>query len=72
MLDEEQFARLAEQSKVEGRSVGSMIREAIDLVWPSQGADRQRAADIILAASAMPVPDALSEELDAVRADRFR
>jgi len=33
LLDEEQYARLSQRSKAEGRSVGALIREAVDHMW---------------------------------------
>jgi len=74
LLEEEQFARLTDQAERQGRSVGSMIREAIDTVWLVDREDRQRAADVILAAPAMPVvdPDDFVNELDHLRAGRFQ
>lgn len=73
LLDEEQYARLAQRSEVEGRSIGALVREAIDLAWTQDDARRREAAAVILSAPPMPVPDAdqLRRELDELRAGRF-
>lgn len=73
LLEEEQYARLARRAKAEGRSVGSLIREAVEHMWT--GTDDRKAAllDAILADGAMPVPDPedLARELDDLRGSRF-
>lgn len=73
LLEEEQYARLARRAKSEGRSVGSLIREAVDFMWT--GVDERKAAllDAILADGTMPVPDPqeLARELDELRGSRF-
>lgn len=73
LLDEDQFARLATQAKAENRSVGSLIREAVDLVWTGPDAQKVALLDAILAEDPMPVldPAELSQELDAIRGERF-
>lgn len=73
LLEPEQYDRLAERSRAEGRSMGSLIREAIDLAWVAPEAQRQAAAKLILGAEPMevPSPDALRRELDEARAGRF-
>jgi plasmid stability protein len=73
LLDEEQYARLTQRAKAEGRSVGALIREAVDHMWT--GTDVRKAAllDAILADGPMPVPDPkdLALELDELRGSRF-
>lgn len=73
LLEPEQYARLLERSQAEGRSIGALIREAIDHAWVAPGVERRLAADVILGAEPMevPEPDALRRELDDVRAGRF-
>lgn len=73
LLDEAQFERLAHRSSVEGRSIGALVREAIDASWVEVDVRRRRAGDSILNAEPMPVPDPedLRCELDEVRAGRF-
>lgn len=70
LLDDAQYQRLAERASVEHRSVGSLIREAIDLAWTAPDVQRQNAADAILDAEPMDVDD-LRRELDEVRGGRF-
>lgn len=73
LLDEEQYQRLAHRASGEGRSVGSLVREAIDLAWTQPDAQRRIAADRILAAPPLPVsdPGELKAELDVIRSGRF-
>ena len=70
LLEEEQYERLARHAQAEGRSVGSLVRQAIDMAWVEPDARRRAALDIILSAETMPVPDVdeLRDELDQVRA----
>lgn len=74
LLDEEQYDRLTQRAKAQGRSVGALIREAIDHMWT--GTDIRKAAllDAILADGPMPVPEPadLALELDEIRGSRFR
>ena len=74
LLDEEQYDRLAQRAKAQGRSIGALIREAIDHMWT--GTDIRKAAllDAILADGPMPVPEPadLALELDEIRGSRFR
>lgn len=73
LLEPEQYDRLAQRARVEGRSMGALIREAIDLAWVAPDAQRQVSANLILDAEPMdvPSPDALRRELDETRAGRF-
>jgi hypothetical protein len=74
LLDEEQYDRLTQRAKAQGRSVGALIREAVDHMWT--GTDIRKAAllDVILADGPMPVPEPadLALELDEIRGSRFR
>ena len=74
LLDEEQYDRLTQRAKAQGRSVGALIREAVDHMWT--GTDIRKAAllDAILADAPMPVPEPadLALELDEIRGSRFR
>ena len=67
LLDEARYRKLAREAQRRGTSVAAVIRDAIDRL--PDGADaRRRAADAILAAEPMPVPDDpadLRRELDA-------
>ena len=73
LLDEEQYDRLTQRAKAQGRSVGALIREAVDHMWT--GTDIRKAAllDAILADGPMPVPEPadLALELDEIRGSRF-
>lgn len=73
LLDESQFERLAHRASVEGRSVGSLVREAIDLAWAEPDVQRRAAIDEILSAEPMEVPSVqdLKAELDEMRMGRF-
>ena len=72
-LEESQYERLAARAQHEGRSVGSLIREAIDMAWTEPDAVRRTSVDVILGAKRMDVPDVadLKRELDDARAGRF-
>jgi hypothetical protein len=73
LLDEEQYARLTQRAKAQGRSVGALIREAVDHMWT--GTDIRKAAllDANLADGpmAVPKPADLALELDEIRGSRF-
>lgn len=73
LLDEDRYERLVDRSRSEGRSIGALVREAIDLAWVEPEAQRRAAADLILLAEPMQVPDPaeLRAELDDMRAGRF-
>ncbi len=73
LLEEHQFERLAHRARTEGRSVGALVREAIDLAWAEPEAQRRAAAERIFSAEpmAVPEPDDLRRELDELRAGRF-
>jgi len=73
LLEEEQFDRLARRAKSEGRSVGSLIREAVDYMWTGTDDRKEALLNAILADGPMPVPDPdeLARELDELRGSRF-
>ena len=50
LLDEDRYRRLERRAQDTGASVGALIREAIDVVYPGVPTDRQRAAERFLAA----------------------
>jgi hypothetical protein len=72
LLDEDRQLRLQAEATRRGVSVGALVREAIDLAFPSTHAQRQAAATLLLNAAEMPVPDpeGLRDELDALRTRR--
>lgn len=72
LIDDERHERIQAVARQRGMSVGAVVREAIDrgLAGPDDG--RHAAANRILAAVPMPVPDPddLVRELEALRARR--
>lgn len=56
LLEESQYERLAHRAAVEGRSVGALVREAIDLAWTQPDVQRRSAIDLVLNAPLMEVP----------------
>lgn len=72
LLDEKQYARLVAYAAEQGLSVGAAVRDAIDKAIPAVKASRRAAAQRILDAEAMAVPDVpeLLEELAALRGRR--
>ena len=73
LLDEEQYARLSTLARTENRSIGSLIRQAVDQVWTTPDEEKVALLEAILAEQPMPVPDPeeLSRELDSIRGERF-
>lgn len=74
LLDPEQRRRLEREAAARGTSVASLVRQAIDAAFPSTTAERRAAADRILGAQPMAVPDPgeLLVELDELRGRRGR
>lgn len=72
LLDGERRRRLEHEAAARGVSVAALIRDAIDLVYPSTADERQRAAALVLGADAMdvPAPDGMRTELDELRGRR--
>lgn len=72
LVDPERRRRLEQEASARGTSVGALVREAIDLAFPSTAAQRSAAAAAILEAEDMPVPDVaeLRVELDGLRSRR--
>ena len=70
LLDDERFDRLAAEAKRRGTPIAVVVRDAIDLAFPSGASRRAAAARDVLAAEPMPVPDPrdLRAELDEARA----
>jgi hypothetical protein len=72
LLDEERWRRLEVEAARRDVAVAVIVREAIDDALARTGdADRRAAADLILAAEPMEVPDDpadLKRELDEIRA----
>ena len=57
LIDDERLRRLEQRSKSTGASIGSLVREAIDIAYPGVKTDRERAAAAFLAAEPIPVKD---------------
>lgn len=72
LLDEERYQRVNKAARQRKTTVAAIIREAIDRGLPASNRRRQAAADLILAAEPMsvPEPDALRVELDELRGRR--
>lgn len=57
LLDDERYERLARRAAERGSSIATLVRDAIDARYPAVDPDRRAAADRILAAEPVPVPD---------------
>jgi predicted CopG family antitoxin len=70
LIDEERYERLERAARKGNRSVAAVIRDAIDLAYPPGLEERRKAAEAILTAPQIEVPDVeeLKEELEAIRA----
>jgi hypothetical protein len=71
LIELDQRERLEREAAARGASVATLVREAIDLAFPASG-NRRAAADVILRATPMQVPDIdeLRVELDHLRGRR--
>jgi hypothetical protein len=72
LLDGGRRRRLEHEASARGVSVAALIRDAIDLAYPSTADDRRQAAALVLDAEPMSVPDPddLRVELDQLRGQR--
>lgn len=72
LVDTTQRERLERAASERGVSVASLVRTAIDVVYPPEATSRARAAAAVLAAEPMDVPDVadLVAELDDLRGRR--
>lgn len=70
LIDEGRYARLERAAQKGHRSVAAAIREAIDVAYPADLEEKRKAADAILSAPRIDVPDVeeLKQELEAIRA----
>jgi uncharacterized protein len=57
LIDEERHQRLEQRATAEGRPVAALVREAIDLAFPSQDDERRQAGASFLSRTPMPVGD---------------
>lgn len=69
LIDAAQRERLERTASARGVSVASLVRTAIDVVYPSEATAREQAAAAVLGADAMEVPELadLKSELDDLR-----
>ncbi len=69
LIDESRYRRIASEASERGVSVASIVREAIDRAFPVTSAAKRAAAERILSAPpmAVPDPDELKAELDELR-----
>jgi hypothetical protein len=76
LLEERQYRRLVVEAQQAHTSVASLIRAAIDEVFPEASVDRRRAAiDRVLNSPPTPVPvdpADIRRELDEAHLERFR
>jgi hypothetical protein len=72
LIDVTQRERLERAASERGVSVASLVRTAIDVVYPPEATSRASAAAALLAAEPMPAPavDELIRELDDLRGRR--
>jgi hypothetical protein len=72
LLDEDRHRRLTAVARARGVSVATVVREAIDRGLSAPAGRRRAAANTLLEAPDMPVPDqaGLREELEALRGRR--
>ncbi len=74
LVDDERYVRLERLAHAQRVSVATLVREAIDAAYPASSPARRRAAQHILSAEPMDVPDIddLRDELDQLRGSRGR
>lgn len=72
LVDRTQRERLERAASARGVSVASLVRTAIDVVYPPEATSRSRAAAALLGAEPMEVPsvDELIGELEDLRGRR--
>ncbi|MFT4135567.1 hypothetical protein [Microbacterium sp.] len=72
LIDAAQRDRLEQTASARGVSVASLVRTAIDVVYPPLATERMRAAAAILAADEMDTPSVgeIARELDDLRGRR--
>jgi hypothetical protein len=72
LLDEERYERLEQAARAKKVSIAAVIRDAIDRAFPATSPSKTRAAERILTAPDMPVPEPteLRQELEDLRGRR--
>lgn len=78
LIDEDRYARVAAEAARRGASVSAVIREAIDLVYPSQLEHRRDAVARLLDFTSLEPPDLddtawgrTRDALEAAQTERF-
>ena len=73
LIDEERYARLERVALKRNVSVAATIREAIDAAYPPDLGEKKRAAESILSAPQieLPDPEELKAELEEIRSGRL-
>ena len=70
LLDDARYRRVATAARERKTSVAAIIREAIDQALPVELDRKRRAADELLAAKPVPVPETVEELKAEIRAGR--
>jgi len=70
LLDDGRYRRVATAARERKTSVAAIIREAIDQALPVELDRRRRAANELLAAEPVPVPETVEELKAEIRAGR--
>jgi hypothetical protein len=72
LIDDERLARIEREAARRGVPVAVVVRDALDAAYPLDWATRRSAAERILSAEPMPVPDpaGLRSELEELRGRR--
>lgn len=68
LLDEDRYLRLQQRATATNRSVGAVIREAIDQAFPSASMTKAQAADYFRSAPTMDIatPDDIRRDLESI------
>jgi hypothetical protein len=72
LIDEHRYRRLVARARERNSSVAAVVRDAIDKLLPGDADRKRRAAQELLAAEPMPVPDTVEELKAEIRAARVR
>lgn len=68
LLDEDRYRRLRQRATATNRSVGAVIREAIDQAFPSEAMTKAQAAEYFRTAPLMDIstPEEIRRELESM------
>jgi hypothetical protein len=72
LLDEGRYRRVSAEARARGTSVAAVIRDAIDRALPVDLDAKRKAADELLAAEPIPLPDDPMELKREIREARYR